>query len=213
MTTAQEKRVMTLANRITMVRILSVPLFILALFYYLRSTDAGAPNEMWRRTALSIFLAASLTDALDGYLARKRSEVTRLGRMVDPLADKSLLLSAIIMLTRFHPPTPAPSLPPWFSLLVISRDAILLLGAWIVHALTGSLDVRPRWIGKCATVLQMAAVVWVLTGFSSAWFYIFLIVVSAATFLAGVQYVFDGLRQLERASETHHVPSQGGGAG
>lgn len=205
MTTAHEEKVMTLANRITMVRILAVPLFILALFYYLRSIGANAPEERWRSIALGIFLAASITDALDGYLARKRSEVTKLGRILDPLADKGLLLSAIIMLTRFHPPSPAPSLPPWFSLLVISRDAILLLGAWIVHALAGSVEVQPRWIGKSATVLQMIAVVWVLVGFSHPWFYLFLVVVAVATFLAGVQYIFDGLRQIEHAAAHENV--------
>ncbi len=193
MTVARKSEVMTWANRVTMARIILVPLFILALFYYLRSVDAGASVEAWRRAALALFAAASLTDALDGYLARRRNEVTRLGKILDPLADKSLLLAAVIMLT-------APSLPPWFSLLVISRDAILLVGAWVVHALSGSVEVSPRYVGKCATVLQMTAVIWVLSGASSRWFYEFLVVVSVFTFLSGALYVLDGLRQIECAA-------------
>lgn len=206
MTTSGSKTVFTLANKITLMRILGVPLFILALFYYLMSVSRGTPDEYYRRLAFGLFLAAAITDAADGYLARRRNEITHLGRLLDPLADKALLLSAVIMLTRFHPPLPAPSFPPWFSLLVISRDAFLLVGAGVVHALTGGVEVHPRWVGKCATVLQMLAILWVLSGYKSAWFHHFLFAAALFTFVSGALYIMDGLRQIERASRTSAPP-------
>lgn len=200
----QTKTVFTLANKITIVRIASIPVFVLMLTYYMISVTRGAPDEIYRAVALAIFTAAALTDALDGYYARSRNEVTRLGRILDPIADKTLLLSAIIMLTRLQYPTMAPHFPIWFTLLVISRDAMLILGAFIVHALTGSVEVWPRIVGKVATFFQMVAVVWVLSGYGSKWFYAWIVAASAFTFLSGVTYVIDGLRQLEKSPAAHH---------
>lgn len=197
----------TLANKITILRTLLVPGFILALFYYLRSEALHQPVAAYRWTAFSIFVLASVTDALDGFLARRRNEITRLGRILDPLADKALLLSAIIMLSLFHPPMPAPSLPPWYALIVISRDAILLVGAGIVHALVGRVEVQPRFLGKCATVLQMISVVWVLGGWIHPWFYFVLVITAAVTLAAGGLYIYDGLRQIEHAHPGHHQGS------
>ncbi len=200
----QNRTVFTLANKITIVRIATIPVFVLALIYYLASVARQEPNETYRFAALVIFTAAALSDALDGYFARSRNEVTRLGRILDPIADKSLLLAAIILLTRLRYPTMAPHFPIWFTLLVISRDAILILGALIVHALAGAVEVWPRIVGKIATVLQMAAVIWVLTGYSSPWFYLSVVAASVFTFLSGVLYVIDGLRQLEKSPLAHH---------
>jgi CDP-diacylglycerol--glycerol-3-phosphate 3-phosphatidyltransferase len=197
------KTIFTLANKITIVRICAVPVFILLLLYYAKSVSHNDSNEIYRFGALLVFSAAALSDALDGYFARARNEVTRLGRILDPIADKSLLLSAIILLTRLKYPVMAPHFPIWFTLLVISRDVILILGAFIVDAMAGRVEVQPRIVGKIATALQMACVIWVLTGYSSFWFYKVVIAASIFTFLSGVLYLIDGLRQIEHSPHAH----------
>ncbi|RKX30408.1 MAG: hypothetical protein DRP22_05245, partial [Verrucomicrobia bacterium] len=161
---------LTLACKITILRIMLVPLFILLLLYYTLSIQRGSPNEYQRLGALILFLVIALTDALDGFVARLRREITELGRILDPLADKLLLLSALVLLTRPSISGLQPQFPIAFTLLVISRDILLILGAAIVHAVVGELKVRPRALGKAATALQMAAVVWALAGWPVAYF-------------------------------------------
>jgi len=189
--------VLTLATKITLARIFAVPVFVLLFVYYLISVHRGAPNELFRWAALIVFTAAALSDALDGYLARSRNEITRLGRILDPIADKSLLLSAIILLTRPYEFTLPLSFPIWFTLLVVSREMVVILGAFVVHGLTGKVAVTPRIIGKAATFFQMLSVVWILIGSSSPWFYVCLIAAALCTFFSGALYVVDGLRQIE----------------
>ena len=195
---------LSLANKITILRILAVPLFVLALLYYTTDLQRGEPREMCRWTALVIFLAAALTDALDGYVARSRGEITRLGRVLDPLADKSLLLSGLILLTRPSLPQLEPHIPIWFTLLAISRDVLLLAGAALIHWFAGAVEVRPRLTGKAATVAQMVVVVWALVGGAPREFLFCVGVAGAATFASGILYLFDGVRQIERAAAAHH---------
>jgi cardiolipin synthase (CMP-forming) len=196
---------LTLANRITIVRILSVPLFVLLLVYYTLGLKSGAPSEMQRVAALVLFVAAAATDALDGYFARSRNEITNLGRILDPIADKSLLLAGLILLTRPSIPALSPHIPIWFTLLVVSRDVVLILGSMLIHHIVGVVEIRPHFVGKVATVLQMLTVLWVLIGASRP----FLPTVVAAgvlTFYAGAIYVLNGIRQLERAAAGHKQP-------
>lgn len=193
---------LTLATKVTIVRILGIPVFVLLLMYYNLSLGAGQPDDRFRVAALAVFAAISLTDALDGYLARSRGEITLLGKILDPLADKLLLLSAVVMLTRPSLSGAREQLPVWFALTVISRDTILLLGFGVVHHVSGRVEVRPRLIGKAATFLQMATVVWLLAvaerpGFLFRW-----IAAAAAvcTAVSGILYIFDGLKRLEPIS-------------
>jgi len=195
---------LTLATRVTLLRILGVPVFILLMVYYNMSLGAGEPNDRFRLAALVLFAAISLTDALDGYLARSRGEITRLGQALDPLADKLLLLSAVIMLTRPGLSSRHAQLPVWFALTVLSRDALLLIGFGVVHLVASRVDIRPRWTGKVATFLQMATVVWRLS-ISRHPSAAFLWVAAAAAFftvVSGVRYIVDGLKQME---DQHHA--------
>ncbi len=200
------ERILTAATRVTLLRILGIPAFVILMWYYLRSVEIGASDDRLRIGALALFSAIALTDALDGYLARSRGEITRLGRILDPLADKALLLSATILLTRPSLPALRPQLPVFLTAAVISRDALLVLGFFVVHHLTGMIEVRPRFTGKTSTFLLMTAIVWALAQGPERPFGWLCIGATGFTIVAGFQYLFDGLRQLERGTHSASAP-------
>ena len=189
---------LTLATRITIARIVGIPVFILVLIYFKMSLEAGEPVYWYRQLALGLFVLIAATDALDGYLARSRDEETRLGAILDPLADKALLLSAIILLTRPSLAELTPQFPVWFTLVVISRDVVLLSGSFVVNWVTGHLEVRPRISGKVATFFQMGAIIAALIPLPLTVFYGLVGLAAFFTLLSGLQYSVDGARQLER---------------
>src|SRR2546423_10566761 len=156
---------MTTANKITVARILMIPAFVTMAIYYGQSIQRGAALEWQRFTAIAIFLIAAVSDGLDGYIARRYKQRSALGAVLDPIADKGLLLSGIDTLSISNWSDIDPDygrFPAWFPVLVITRDAVILVGAGALHFLNGKVHVKPRWPGKVATVLQMAAVAWVM---------------------------------------------------
>jgi len=189
---------MTLANEITIARILLIPVFVLFAIYYGRSLEQGAPEEWLRLASIIVFIVASVTDLLDGWVARKFSQPSRLGAVLDPIADKGLLLTAIITLT-FSKWTYA--FPLWFLVLVIARDAVILLGCALVKYLSGKLEVHPSLLGKMATALQMIAIAWVMLQLPYHVYPIY--VAGAATLLSGLGYVLDGAAQLRHHDKPH----------
>lgn len=182
---------LNLPNLITLFRIVLIPCFVAALLRYRETGD-----EALRWMALAAFVVATVSDALDGMIARMRNQKTLLGSYLDPLADKLLLLAAVVVLSvqmgRLA------RLPSWFPVLVISRDLLIALGSLLVHMLCGSLTPRPSAAGKCATMLQMLTVVWVLCG----WPYVYGFIYAAAVFtvVSGAGYTVDGLRQIQGAA-------------
>ena len=149
---------MNLANKITVFRMILVPVFIGCLLYW----DRGRPEL--RAAAAGIFLFACITDALDGLLARRFGQKTPLGALIDPLADKALLVSAFFALT-FLPRIPEEvRLPLWLTVLVISRDLLLTAGAFVIAAVKGSFTPRTNLLGKATTFGQMLLVLTVLWG-------------------------------------------------
>ncbi len=194
---------MTLANKITIARLLGIPVFVLLLVYYILGLAGGAGNENCRIGALIAFILIAATDALDGYVARSRNEITELGRFLDPLADKALLLAALVLLTRPALSGQAPHLPIWFSVLVISRDVILFLGTLVIHHFAGAVRIRPHLSGKVATFLTMLAIVWVLAQWPEQYFPWLVIVAGLFIFVSGAVYLFDGIRQLD-----HHAGAE-----
>jgi cardiolipin synthase len=190
---------LTLATKVTLVRLLGVPVFVLLLVYYLMGLRAGAESDYQRIGALILFVAVAATDALDGYLARSRNEVTTLGKALDPLADKSLLLSGLILLTRPSLPGLVPHIPVWFTTLVISRDVLLIAAYFLIHHFAGQVEIRPRWSGKTATVLQMGVILWVLLQAPERWFLPFVVATALVTGISFWHYAVDGIRQLSRA--------------
>jgi CDP-diacylglycerol--glycerol-3-phosphate 3-phosphatidyltransferase len=201
---------MTTANKITIVRILMIPAFVTMAIYYGQSMQRGAPLEWMRFTAIAIFLIAAVSDGLDGYVARHYNQRSSLGVILDPIADKGLLLSGIITLSISNWSDIDPDygrFPAWFPVLVISRDAILFVGAGVLYFLNGKVRVKPSWTGKVATVLQMIAIGWVMLQIR---FLPLLYVVIAAgffTFISGIIYVTDGVRQLQAAGHANPAKS------
>jgi CDP-diacylglycerol--glycerol-3-phosphate 3-phosphatidyltransferase len=197
----------TTANKITLVRIAMIPVFVALAIYYGESVRRGEPQEWQRFAAIIIFLLAAASDGLDGYVARHYNQRSQLGVILDPIADKGLLLSGIITLSITNWSQSDPDygkFPVWFPVLVIARDAVILVGAAILHYFIGNkMRVKPSWTGKVATVCQMCAIAWVMLQlrFLPLWF-----VVSVAgifTLISGVIYVVGGVRQLQTEGHAH----------
>ena len=197
---------MTTANKITVVRILMIPVFVTMAIYYGQSIQRGAPLEWQRFTAIVIFLVAAVSDGLDGYVARRYKQRSALGAILDPIADKGLLLSAIITLSISNWSDIDPEygrFPAWFPVLVITRDAVILVGAGVLHLLNGKVRVKPSWTGKVATVLQMAAIAWVMLQLHFLPLLYVVIAAGVFTFISGIIYVMDGVRQLQAEGHAH----------
>jgi cardiolipin synthase len=197
---------MTTANKITIVRILLIPAFVTMAIYYGQSVQQGEPLEWQRFAAIALFLVAAVSDGLDGFVARRFNQRSTLGGILDPIADKGLLLSAIITLSISNWSEVDPTygrFPAWFPVLVISRDVVILVGSAVLHLLNGKVIVRTSWTGKVATVLQMAAIAWVMLQLR---FLPLVYVVAAAglfTLVSGIIYVRDGVRQLQVAGHAN----------
>ena len=200
---------MTTANKITVVRILMIPAFVTMAIYYGESIQRGQPLEWQRFVAIAIFLVAAVSDGLDGYVARHYNQRSSLGVVLDPVADKGLLLSGLITLslTNWSPAGPeSGKFPVWFPVLVISRDAILLVGTLILYLLNGKVSVKAHWTGKIATVLQMFAIGWVMLQIHVIPLFYIVLAAGAFTLISGIVYVTDGVRQLQ--AEGHAHPSK-----
>lgn len=153
---------MTLASKITVTRLALVPVFAYYAIYYGHSNRDGNPDESLRWIALTIFIVASASDALDGWIARRFNQRSKFGAFMDPLADKFLLLTGIMALTVVDWGPPGWRLPVWFSIIVVARDVIIIFGLWYLHATRHKIHFAPHWSGKLSTVTQMIAIGWVM---------------------------------------------------
>lgn len=172
---------MGLANWLTILRILLIPVFVTLLVY----RRAGE--------ALLVFCLASLTDLLDGYIARSRGSQSRLGAFLDPLADKLLLTSAFVTLTYLK------VIPFWLTAVVVSRDLILSVGVLVIHVAGGTVHPAPTWIGKTSTACQMVAVLSAMLFFFfrvPTFPRFFALVAAIFTIVSGLQYLVQGMKQL-----------------
>ena len=142
-------RVLTVANQLTFLRILLIPLFALLIAY-------GYPGA-----ALIVFTVAGITDALDGLIARRADQRTSLGAWLDPMADKLLLVTTFIVLTLPSIPM-ANHLPLWLTVLVISRDVVIVGVVAVVSLAVGPRTFRPSMWGKMATATFIATSVVVM---------------------------------------------------
>jgi CDP-diacylglycerol--glycerol-3-phosphate 3-phosphatidyltransferase len=180
---------MNLANKISIGRILLVPIIVACLVYYHPSRDG------LRFLALGLFLLSILSDAVDGFVARRWHQRTELGAMLDPLADKLLILSALISCSMIRGLPEWMRVPAWFNLLVISRDALLVFGTLLLFALRGEWSIRPSRLGKWTTATQMLVIPTLLLGLQLKG----LLIAAAAilTVLSAVGYLRRGFRLLE----------------
>ena len=141
---------MNLPNSITLTRIASVPLLIWVLSPKFPFQGTHGEQEI---AAAALFILAAMTDGLDGYLARRRGQITTLGMLLDPLADKLLVTTAFILLVAYNPRV----MPPWIAVLVIGRE-FLVTGLRSIASSEG-FTIDASEIGKLKTVIQIVAVV------------------------------------------------------
>lgn len=183
---------MTTANKVTLLRILLIPPF---LYCMLELRDSG--REALRWAGLGIFALASAMDGVDGFIARRFNQRSELGAVLDPLADKLLLVSAVVVLSLPH--SHLATLPRWFALAVLSRDVLAVIGLAVVHFMVGRISIRPRWTGKTATVLQMATLLWTMLRGPVPLRDAFAAAAAVLTLVSGLQYAWDGLRRVGSA--------------
>ena len=150
--------------------------------------------------ALLVFLLASLTDFADGYVARKYKQQSRLGRFLDPLADKLLTTAAFVVMAVPHPGFP--SIPVWLAAIVVGRDVIIVVGSFMVYRLTGFKEFKPTFLGKINTFVELGLIVWFLV-FHTTGRFIFMLpalyaIVTASVITSGTEYMIQGVRIVRR---------------
>jgi len=144
---------MSLADKVSILRMILIPFFVSFLVY-------SRSHDYLRLVAVAIFVLAVLSDFFDGLVARIKKEKSDIGKVVDPLADKLLLLTAFISLYVL-----GFNIPPWVVLVVVSRDIIILLGVLIINFLKTEVPISPSVWGKLTTFFQMATILCVLLEF------------------------------------------------
>lgn len=191
---------MNLANKLTIFRIILVPLMVIIPFFGIKGEILGIPITYLIIDL--IFIIASITDKLDGYIARSRNQVTTFGKFLDPLADKILVLTAMIMLVEMN------KLPAWIPVIVLAREFIVSGYRLIVVEKGGKVIAASIW-GKLKTVTQMIAIILAfidvnsfgacfsgkLSGFAFALNLIvtvMMIIQTIATIFSGYEYLKDG---------------------
>ena len=178
---------LTLPNSLTLLRIIAIPVFLICLAY-------GS-----HAAAFVLFLAAGVTDAIDGAVARLTDSGSSLGAVLDPLADKLLLLSSFIVLGFTG------AIPAWLAVLVVVRDVIVVLGYGVVFVVDHEwMEVEPSRLGKLSTFMQLFTVGFVLMGLARPALPLALatglleIAAGALTAASGIQYVYRGLLWHQR---------------
>lgn len=185
----QQVQTLSLANKLSLFRILLVPAFVVCLLYY-----RPGELEFLRLLAVGLFGLGVVTDAVDGYIARVGNQASRLGAILDPAADKLFLVTAFLSLSLISTLPEAYRLPAWVPILVLSRDLLIVLGWLLIVLVTGKLQVRPSGLGKATTLFQMMTIVTVLLGLSFARWVLGTAMV--LTVLSGIGYLRRGNRLL-----------------
>jgi CDP-diacylglycerol--glycerol-3-phosphate 3-phosphatidyltransferase len=189
---------LNLPNALTLLRILAVPVVVVALLGETPNGDA---------LAAGVFALAALTDGLDGYFARSRDSVTTFGKLMDPLADKLLITGALLSLVSLN------RLAPWIAMVIIAREVAVTILRTI--AAERGIVIAASWLGKLKTVLQIAAVIALIAADPSPlWVDLLVYIALAVTVASGADYFF-GLRkrieelERERAASKAKLKSTG----
>jgi len=177
MTTARPGA-MTLANKITLVRLVLIPVIVIGLLM-------GAP--LWPTL---LFILSALTDVLDGLVARRLGQKTVLGSYLDPLADKLFLVFVYFTLAYLG------KTPVWVFVVIFARDLLIFLGWNIIYILTQNSTPAPRWLGKASTLLQMSTVVVLLAEPLAPLRPYFVGAMIAVTVASMIDYVWVGAKRL-----------------
>jgi len=180
---------MNIPNFLSLLRIILVPVIVIFLIQGLYAK------------ALIIFVIAGLTDALDGALARLLNKKTKLGSFLDPLADKILLSTSFISLAIFG------LIPSWLAVIVISRDFIILLGLLILSMMSVTYEIKPVFVSKVTTTLQIATVFFALLlktvtydRISYDWIMILSWLTALFTVFSGLIYIIKGIKFINRTA-------------
>jgi cardiolipin synthase len=177
---------MNIPNLLTLLRIVLVPVIVILLIQSLYVK------------ALLVFIVAALSDVLDGFLARVLHQQTALGAYLDPIADKALLASSFVTLSVLH------HIPGWLTVIVISRDVIILLGISILSIMSISVKIRPTFVSKITTALQLATVLMVLSNrclpgsFNEIWQTALFWVTAFFTVISGLNYMMRGQKLINQ---------------
>lgn len=175
---------MNIPNLITLLRIILVPVIVILLIQ----------GSFFK--ALIVFIVAGLSDALDGFLARVLKQQTVLGAYLDPIADKALLASSFVTLSVLH------IIPSWLTVIVISRDFIILLGIFVLSIMSITVEIRPAFVSKVTTGLQLITVLLALSvrclpcGFDEIWPLALYWVTAFFTILSGLNYMLRGMELM-----------------
>ena len=199
---------MNLPNKLTIFRIVLVPIMVIIPFLGIEGEFFGIPIEYW--IIDFIFILASLTDKLDGYLARKNNQVTTFGKFLDPLADKILVLAAMIMLVEMA------KLPAWIPIIVLAREFLVSGYRLIAVEKGGKVIAASKW-GKLKTVTQMIAIILAfvdLNGFGECFVgtlaggeFILNLIVTIMMILQTIATIFSGIDYMKGAKDTIRVVS------
>lgn len=169
---------MTLANKITLLRIFFIPVFIVLLLQ---------GHDPWPAV---IFTFTIVTDALDGFIARWKKQKTALGSFLDPLADKLLMVSSFLTLAYLK------VIPLWIFVVTLSRDLIIVLGWVLMYFILHTTEIRPRLLGKATAIVQMVTTWLILLGIQGAWKDHLLMLTVVVTCLSGADYMIAGSRKM-----------------
>src|SRR3990167_6980727 len=181
---------LTLSNKISLSRICCIPPLVFCI-------TQVQHNNHYRYICLFIMLIIGLSDVLDGYVARKRNEMTKLGKYLDPFADKLVLVISCIILSSDRI-WPEPRFPDWIPTVIVSRDLLLIFGTIALLLITGRVNCQPTMLGKASTILQIIAIISVFIGNYvplSTLFTIWWIAV-IFTSASGLFYIYKGVKQL-----------------
>ena len=175
---------MNIPNLITLLRIILVPVIVILLIQ-------GSFLK-----ALIVFIVAGLSDALDGFLARVLKQQTVLGAYLDPIADKALLVSSFVTLSILH------IIPSWLAVIVISRDFIILLGISVLSIMSITVEIRPIFISKVTTALQLITILLALSfrclpwAIDGIWPLALYWVTAFFTIISGLNYMARGMELI-----------------
>ena len=182
---------MTTANKITLARLAILPAFLCCIYCY------TPDNKTMRVAALCIYLIAALSDLLDGWWARQFHQISRLGKRLDPLADKLLVNLGFIFVAAN--PHFNPGIPLWAPPVFLARDVYIALGAYFINERYGPFKVAPGLSGKTTTALQMATMIAVLAALPIV--DALLIGALAATCWSTVDYYIKGYTQVQEKKQ------------
>jgi len=178
-----------LPNILTVTRILLTPLFVIFLL-----------RDMFG-FALIVFTISAISDGLDGLLARYFNQTTELGAYMDPIADKLLMTASYVSLAVLK------IIPPWLTVIVISRDVLISLGFAIFALTNKQVEVKPSLVSKCTTAAQLTTIILILLNTQVSGFFtlisVFYWVTAALTIISGLHYVYIGLNVLQESNEDH----------